>query len=117
MLISSHLLVEVERMVSHVGIIFKGKMLFQGSLQELNQFQQRQSKLLLHTSDNEAAIRLLQEHNPERVEDAIAVTYNGIAQVAHINRQLLKNDLDVYLLQPQKNNLEQLFINLTSTQS
>jgi ABC-2 type transport system ATP-binding protein len=117
MLISSHLLVEVERMVSHVGIIFKGKMLFQGSLPELNQFQQRQTKLLLHTSDNEAAIRLLQEHSPERLENAIAVPYNGIAQVAQINRQLLKNDLDVYLLQPQENNLEQLFINLTSTQS
>src|SRR5688572_20526657 len=31
-IISSHLLGEVEKMVTHVGIIFKGKMLFQGSL-------------------------------------------------------------------------------------
>jgi ABC-2 type transport system ATP-binding protein len=30
--ISSHLLAEVEKMVSHVGIIFKGKMIFQGPL-------------------------------------------------------------------------------------
>ena len=30
-LISSHLLAEVEKIVSHVGIIFKGKMIFQGT--------------------------------------------------------------------------------------
>ena len=35
-LISSHLLSEVEKMVSHIGIIYKGKMLFQGSLPELH---------------------------------------------------------------------------------
>ncbi len=32
--ISSHLLSEVEKMVSHVGIIYKGSMLFQGTLPE-----------------------------------------------------------------------------------
>ena len=55
-LISSHLLVEVEKMVSHVGIIYKGKMLFQGSMQELHQFQKKGSKLLIRTSDNEVAM-------------------------------------------------------------
>jgi hypothetical protein len=30
---------------------------------------------------------------------------------------LSKNDLDIYLLQPQTNDLEQLFIDLTSTPS
>src|SRR6187549_640680 len=30
-LISSHLLAEVEKIVTHIGIIFKGKMLFQGT--------------------------------------------------------------------------------------
>src|SRR6476620_10112570 len=55
-LISSHLLAEVEKMVSHIGIIFKGKMLFQGTLPELHIFQQKGTKLLLSTSDNEAAI-------------------------------------------------------------
>src|SRR5688572_2203756 len=51
--ISSHLLAEVEKMVSHVGIIYKGKMVFQGSLQELQVFQQKGSRLLIDTSDNE----------------------------------------------------------------
>ena len=115
-LISSHLLSEVEKMVSHVGIIYKGKMLFQGSLPELHSFQQKGSKLFINTSDNEAAFRLLHEHQPERAGDVVAVPYLDNSQVAHINRTLTRGSLDVYLLHPRENDLEQLFIDLTSAQ-
>src|SRR5215213_2949540 len=80
-LISSHLLGEVEKMVSHVGIIFRGKIVFQGTLPELHIFQQKGSKLLLSTSDNEAAIQLLQEYDPERIGDTIAVSFNDQRQI------------------------------------
>lgn len=115
-LISSHLLSEVEKMVSHVGIIYKGKMLFQGSLAELHQFQQKGSRLVIDTSDNEAAIRILDDFHPEREGNHLAVPYRDQKQVAAIQRLLFQNNLDVYLLQPKTNNLEQLFIDLTSTQ-
>jgi len=116
-LISSHLLGEVEKMVSHVGIIFKGKMLFQGSLPELHVFQQKSSRLFIKTSDNEAALTLLQDHHPERSGDRISVAFTDISQVAAINRALTNNNMDVYLLHPKENDLEQLFIDLTSAQS
>ena len=115
--ISSHLLAEVEKMVSHVGIIYKGKMVFQGSLPELQVFQKKGSKLLINTSDNEVAIRLLQEHNPERMPDAISVPFHDQTQVAIINRKLTESNLAVYMLHPKENNLEQLFIDLTTSQS
>ncbi len=113
-LISSHLLAEVEKMVSHVGIIFKGQMLFQGSLPELHLFQQKGSKLFIKTSDNEVAFKLLHDYNPDRVGETLTVSFQSTAQVADINRTLTKHNLDVYLLNPKENDLEQLFINLTS---
>lgn len=116
-LISSHLLSEVEKMVSHVGIIFKGKMLFQGPLSELHSFQQKASKLLIKTSDNEATFRLLQEHQPEMVGEAVSVAFGGKKQVASINRKLTHHNLDVYLLHPKESDLEQLFIDLTTSNS
>lgn len=115
--ISSHLLSEVEKMVSHIGIIFKGSMLFQGTLQELHLFQQQSSKLFINTSNNDVAFELLQAYTPERLEDRLAVAFRDIDQVASINRMLTKHDLDVYLLHPKENDLEQLFINLTSNHS
>ncbi len=116
-LISSHLLGEVEKMVSHVGIIYKGKMLFQGTLPELHLFQQKGSKLLVNTSDNEVAIKLLQEYNAERAGGILSIPFQDQNQVALINRTLTRNNLDIYLLQPKENDLEQLFIDLTSNHS
>lgn len=116
-LISSHLLSEVEKTVSHVGIIYKGEMLFQGSLPELHHFQRKGSRLFIKTSDDEAACQLLQEYNPERPDERLSVPFHNTDQVAAINRTLTKHGLDVYLLHPKENDLEQLFIDLTSAQS
>ena len=113
-IISSHLLSEVEKMVSHVGIIYKGKMLFQGSLAELHLFQRKGSKVFIDTSDNEAAFKLLHSHNVERVGNTVSVPFQNLEQVATINRTLTENKLDVYLLHPKQNDLEQLFIDLTT---
>jgi ABC-2 type transport system ATP-binding protein len=116
-IISSHLLGEVEKMVSHVGIIFKGKMLFQGPLSELHLFQQKGARLFIKTSDNGAACKLLEDHHPEIDGEAVSVAFHDIGQVATINRTLTNHNLDVYLLHPKESNLEQLFIELTSAQS
>ena len=51
-IVSSHILNEVERMATHVGIIHKGKMLFQGPLPELQQMKTRQTVLEIETNDN-----------------------------------------------------------------
>lgn len=116
-LLSSHLLGEIEKMVSHVGIIYRGSMLFQGTLSELHSFQQKGSKLLIKTSDNEATYKLLHAHQPEMMGEAVAVSLNGMKQVAAINRTLTHHNLDVYLLQPKESDLEQLFIDLTTSPS
>jgi len=116
-LISSHILAEVEKTVSHVGIIYKGKMLFQGSLPELHSFQQKDAKLLIKTNDNEVAYTLLREYHPERIGETLALSFADMNDVAAINRRLTQNDLDVYLLNPKENDLEKLFINLTTDPS
>ena len=116
-LVSSHLLGEVEKMVSHIGIIYKGKMLFQGTLPELYQFQKKGSKILVNTADNDFAMQLLQEQGPKKEETIFSIPYRDQAQVAFIHRTLAQHNLDVYLLQPKDNDLEELFIELTSAQS
>jgi ABC-2 type transport system ATP-binding protein len=113
-LISSHILSEVEKMVSHVGIIYKGKMLFQGTLQELHLFQQNKAKLLINTSDNNSAMQILRDYDPQVSEDVLTVPFTDMKQVAEVGRTIINNNLDLYLLQPKKQELEQLFIELTS---
>jgi len=116
-LISSHLLGEIEKMVSHVGIIYKGKMLFQGPLSELNQVQREGAKLLLNTSDNERASALLEAYDPKWEEGVISLSLIDQTEVATIQQTLTRNGIVIYLLQPKSNDLEQLFIDLTTAQS
>ena len=114
-LISSHLLSEIEKIATHLGIIVKGRMLFQGSIQELHQFQQRASMLHLQTSDNAAALEILKNYRPSICQDFIAVTVDDHKQAAELNRILISHKIDVYFLQPKTRDLEQLFIDLTTT--
>lgn len=116
-LISSHILSEVEKMVSHLGIIYKGKMLFQGTLQQLHAFQQQDAKLFINTSDNQAALTILRNYQPEYDGEKLTLSFSGIEQAAAINRTLMQHNVDVHLLQPAETDLEQLFINLTTTAS
>ena len=116
-LVSSHILSEVEKMVSHVGIIFRGRMIFQGSITELQKIQPRQSKLIINTSDNHLACELLQEFKPEKNHETVSLNFNDNMQAATITRKLIANNIDVYMLHPVKHDLEQLYIDLTTNHS
>jgi lantibiotic transport system ATP-binding protein len=116
-IVSSHILAEVEKMASHVGIIHRGKLLFQGTLSELQQLKNNQSFLQVDTSDNNSATQLLVASNAEQKNGLVLLPYQGKEFAAAINRKLIENNIEVYLLQPQQNDLEQLFIDITSDKS
>jgi ABC-2 type transport system ATP-binding protein len=116
-IISSHILSEVEKMVNRVGIIYHGKMIFQGIIDDLYQLQRSQSRVILQTSDNQRAMVLLAHLNPETSDDHIVFDFTGMQQVADVNRLLVDCKVDIYSIYPEKQDLEKLFINLTSQQA
>ncbi len=113
-IVSSHILNEVERMATHVGIIHKGKMLFQGPLTELQQMKTRQTSLEIETSDNVSAARLLESYQVKSVNGKLTLPFESREQTADINKVLVQSGLSVYALHPQQNDLEQLFLDITS---
>lgn len=113
-IVSSHILAEVERMATHVGIIHKGKLLFQGTLPELQHLKAKKSFIQLQTSDNDAAAQLLQNWSAASQNGHVVLPYQTREETALINRTLVQAGVDVYLLQPQQNDLEQLFLDITT---
>ncbi len=113
-IVSSHILNEVERMATHVGIIHKGKMLFQGPLSELQQMKTRQTSLEIETNDNVSAARLLESYQVKSVNGKLTLPFESRQQTADINKVLVQSGLSVYALHPQQNDLEQLFLDITS---
>jgi ABC-2 type transport system ATP-binding protein len=113
-LVSSHILAEIEKMATHVGIIHKGKLVFQGGLQDLQQLKHKQSFLELETTDNDIAVQLLKEFGAERQNGHLVLPFTNKLQSASINRMLIEKGIDVYRMHPQQNDLEKLFLDITS---
>ena len=113
-IVSSHILNEVERMASHVGIIHKGRMLFQGSLSELQQMKSRQTTLEIETNDNTIAAQILQSFSLKSVNGKLVLPFENKEKTAAINKLLVQNGVDVYTLHSQQEDLEQLFLDITS---
>src|SRR5215207_4649839 len=60
-LISSHMLSEIEKLVTHVGIISRGEILFQGTLADLLSRRRQNSFVVFETNDEAKAGRIIRE--------------------------------------------------------
>jgi ABC-type multidrug transport system ATPase subunit len=116
-IISSHLLSEIEKLVTHVGIINKGKMMFQGTLDELISKQQKSSFIVLETNDPEQTAQVLQSNNltAHSMNGKIHIPAIPKKLLATINRELVNKGVDVYEISTTKNDLEMIFMDLINT--
>ena len=113
-LISSHLLSEIEKSVTDIGIIGKGKMLFEGPLSELMRRQQETSYLAFETNNNAAALELMRSQHVEAFikEDKIRLPPLPKPTIARLNQAFVQHDIDVYGITVVANDLESIFMNL-----
>jgi ABC-type multidrug transport system ATPase subunit len=112
--ISSHLLAEIERMATHVGIIHHGELLFQGSIKEL----ESSSKPLVQIEAEYPvdAANFLTRNNftvTEVNEHHLFVPFTSKQEMAEINALLNKNSYLVYSINKQQKDLEKLFLDIT----
>jgi len=113
--ISSHLLSEIEKTCSHVGIIRGGKILFQDTVKVLKESQSDQLELELETNSNQnsidVAIKLSLDYSI--IEDnLITVAVTGREKIPLLIDELRKKHIEIYQIKI-KDNLEELFLALT----
>lgn len=113
-LVSSHLLGEIEKLVTHVGVIHKGRMLFQGILAELQNKQLHSSVLVWETGDEVMSLRVIRDNGLQAHTENGKLIMEVLPKqtVALINEQLVKNGIPVYSVTSVKNDLETIFMNL-----
>lgn len=112
-LLSSHLLTEIEQIATTVGIISEGNLLFQGRLESLRA--KSRTAICLKTGDNTKAERLLltQGYSPVQSGSRLELDHLGDTDVAEINRLLVTHDISVTRIEERKKNLEDIFLELT----
>ena len=114
-LLSSHLLNEVELTCDRVGVIAKGNLVAEGTVDELRARSGGQT-LLVRASPADQARRLLESlFKPDQVQlqDGLFTLSVDPSQAAAINRRLVADGLDVSELRVAEQSLEDVFLELT----
>ncbi len=112
-IVSSHLLEEIDKMADYVGIINGGKLIFQNSLKKLHSMSK--GEILLKTNDDEMAETLLERHGkkPKRNDGALFLEDMEDYRIGETVRYLVENNVDIYRLEKMEKSLEDIFIGLT----
>ena len=112
-LISSHLLSEIDQMATHVGIITKGSLVYQGSIEDLRN--KGEDKILLRTDDIQKTLNVLNENGVSgKVNDGcVEMNYFNDNSVANIIQDIIYKGIKVYRIQEEKTSLEDIFLNMT----
>jgi ABC-2 type transport system ATP-binding protein len=114
-LLSSHLLTEIEQLCNRVGIINEGRLLYEG---EPDALVSPTSLYKIRVDDLSRAFELLTK------ESAVTVSRNGTSflhldtdaeSIPAVNALLVANGIKVYELSPAQETLEEAFLRLTKT--
>lgn len=115
-MVSSHLLSEIDQMADRVGIINHGRLIYQDSLSSLHEH--RQNQITLRTADNARASRILQANDISCLEKEglLWFTEDNEQQTAFLIRTLVQNDIDILRVEEHQRSLEEIFLQLTGKQ-
>ena len=116
-LISSHLLGEMEQMVEQVGIIDHGHILFEGPLTELQRHSRGNVVLRLLAPDRGAAVLRRYGLTPQPADNGCLLPTMEDARLAALVQDLAAEGAGVVGVERQTKNLEEIFLSLTNTQT
>jgi len=109
-LLSSHLLSEVEQLCTRIAVMNQGRKVFEGPLESIRE---SQNWAVLRVNDFAAATILLRRENlivDERDGHLIALAPNS--KTEHVVRCLVQNGFSVHEISPQKRDLEGFYLSL-----
>lgn len=112
-LVSSHLLAEIDQMATHVGIIDSGSLIFQDQLSVLHEHSHARMKML--TTDNANALTLLRQAGLPVSTERTGLLYLNSKEPAEIlraGRLLYQSDIGLLRLEEEQKSLEDIFLSL-----
>ncbi|MDE6148912.1 MAG: ABC transporter ATP-binding protein [Ruminococcus sp.] len=122
-IVSSHLMSEMELMCDRVGIIANGRMIGVHSLEDMiSASNSKFSEFMIRVDDNAAALAVIDvaEDKKKLVDGVIEVslpTENADEEISRINFMLINNGIKLYTVSQKENKkLEDVFIELTEDQ-
>ena len=111
-LVSSHLLSEIEKMATDLTIINHGRLVFQGSQEEL--YSAQLPDVFIQTPDAASAAEVLKGLHPVRVAGGVELAGLDDAHVADTIALLVAHGVPLHQVLRKRRSLEDIFIGLTN---
>lgn len=115
--VSSHLLSEIDQMADHVGIIRKGELVYQNTLESLHSHAKQQ--IALRVSHTAIALDLLRQDGitAAQEEEYLLLPMLEDDKIASLCRQLVAQNISLYRIEKREKSLEDIFLSLTGKES
>lgn len=114
-LVSSHMLSEVDQMATEVGIIHKGELIFQDRMEVLRQKSNESVKM--RVSNPEKTAKILSDHEVvtdfSNQDHTVTLAKVEDSFIGYVNDLLVRNHVQVYRIEENKKSLETIFLELT----
>jgi ABC-type multidrug transport system ATPase subunit len=111
-LVSSHLLSEIDKMATHIGLIHQGAMLFEGTMNELRAKKTRKSSVIYRTNDTEKVAGIFSGKGIpfEKNKESVKIPFQQKEKTAQLTRDLVFENIDVYEVAVEADDLETIFM-------
>jgi lantibiotic transport system ATP-binding protein len=112
-IISSHLLNEMDQIATQVGIINSGQLIFQDEIEVLRK--KSQASIKMRVNDVVRAHQILEQQQIHlKIDGDYLVTHQQDDHlISHINHLLVQQNLSVFRIEEEKHTLEEIFLSLT----
>ncbi|EQB90218.1 ABC-2 type transport system ATP-binding protein [Clostridium punense] len=113
-LVSSHILSEIEQIATHVGIVNKGVLCYQGTLGDLMDIGKECTKIIANPI--ERAHNEIINLGYDAEVDGDMIIAKKVEDASKVNRNLVISGIDVHHISRYKETLEEIFINIINTE-
>lgn len=111
--VSSHLLSEIDQIADHVGVIRHGQLVFQDTLSALHGLSKH--NLALRTDDNALAMTLLPQTQAQ--DDWLLLPIMADGDIAKLSLSLASHGIGILRMEERQTSLEDIFIAMTGTEA
>lgn len=112
-MVSSHLLSEIDQTATQVGIISQGRLIFQDSIETLRKRSSSSIRIQVNDVRSTHALLLRNGYKANVEDGTISIDYRPDETVGAIVKELVQQHISVYRVQEEKRTLEQIFLELT----
>lgn len=112
--ISSHLLSEIEQIATRVGVITKGKIIFQDTIESMLSIAKPKIQLKVKNAEQARRALFTKGIQVEHQEEHLFLSQSSDEEVADVIRFLVEEGHSIYRVEEKKRSLEEIFLEMTA---